>query len=193
MSEVTQILSAIEQGDAHAAEQLLPLVYDELRKLAAQKLAQERPGQTLEATALVHEAYVRLVGTPSEGAALEWAGRGHFFAAAAEAMRRILVEKARRKRRHKHGGGRPRVDIELANIVSPMPDEDVLALDEAMTRLATKDPIRARLVQLRFYAGLSNEEAAKVLGISAVTAKRYWRYARAWLHREVGKGDEPST
>jgi RNA polymerase sigma factor (TIGR02999 family) len=193
MSEVTQILSAIEQGDAHAAEQLLPLVYDELRKLAAQKLAQERPGQTLEATALVHEAYVRLVGTPSEGAALEWAGRGHFFAAAAEAMRRILVEKARRKRRHKHGGGRPRVDIELANIVSPMPDEDVLALDEAMTRLATKDPIRARLVQLRFYAGLSNEEAAKVLGISGATAKRYWRYARAWLHREVGKGDDPDA
>jgi RNA polymerase sigma factor (TIGR02999 family) len=193
MTEVTRILSAIEQGDPHAAEQLLPLVYDELRKLAAAKLAQEKPGQTLEATALVHEAYVRLVGTPSEGAAREWEGRAHFFAVAAEAMRRILVEKARRKRRHKHGGGLPRVDIELANLVSPMPDEDLLALDEAMTRLAAEDPVRARLVQLRFYAGLSNEEAARLLGISGVTAKRYWRYARAWLRREVGKGDDPGA
>jgi len=193
MSEVTQILNALQQGDPHAAEQLLPLVYEELRKLAAAKLAQEKPGQTLEATALVHDAYIRLVGTPSEGAAREWQGRAHFFAVAAEAMRRILVEKARRKRRHKHGGGLPRVDVELANIVAPMPDDDLLALDEAMTRLATDDPIRARLVQLRFYAGLSNEEAAKVLGISAVTAKRYWRYARAWLHREVGKGDDRSA
>jgi RNA polymerase sigma factor (TIGR02999 family) len=193
MSEVTQILSAIERGDPHAAEQLLPLVYEELRKLATQKLAQEKPGQTLEATALVHEAYVRLVGTPSEGAAREWEGRAHFFAVAAEAMRRILVETARRKRRQKHGGGLPRVDIELANVVAPMPDEDLLALDEAMTRLAAEDPVRARLVQLRFYAGLSNEEAAKVLGISGVTAKRYWRYARAWLHREVGTGDDPGA
>jgi RNA polymerase sigma factor (TIGR02999 family) len=193
MSEVTQILSAIEQGDPHAAEQLLPLVYDELRRLAAAKLAKEKPGQTLEATALVHEAYVRLVGRPSEGAAREWEGRGHFFAAAAEAMRRILVEKARRKGRQKHGGGRPRVDIQLAHIVSPMPDENLLALDEAMTRLAAEDPIRARLVQLRFYAGLNNEEAAKILGISGVTAKRYWRHARAWLHREVGKGDDPGA
>jgi RNA polymerase sigma factor (TIGR02999 family) len=193
MSDVTAILSAIEQGDPHAAEQLLPLVYDELRKLAAAKLAQEKPGQTLEATALVHEAYVRLVGTPSEGAAPEWEGRAHFFAAAAEAMRRILVDKARRKRRPKHGGGLPRVDIALANIVSPMPDEDLLALDEAMTRLAAEDPVRARLVQLRFYAGLTNEEAAQVLGISGITAKRYWRYARAWLHREVRKGDDPSA
>jgi RNA polymerase sigma factor (TIGR02999 family) len=192
MSDVTRILSAIEQGDPHAAAQLLPLVYDELRKLAAVKLAQEKPGQTLEATALVHEAYVRLVAMPSAGAARDWEGCAHFFAAAAEAMRRILVEKARRKRRQKHGGGLPRVDIELANIVSPMPDEDLLALDEAMTRLAAEDPLRARLVQLRYYAGLSNEEAAKVLGISAVTAKRYWRYARAWLHREVAKGDDPS-
>jgi RNA polymerase sigma factor (TIGR02999 family) len=190
MSDVTRILSAIEQGDPRAAEQLLPLVYDELRKLAAARLAQEQPGQTLQATALVHEAYVRLAGTPSEGAAREWEGRAHFFAAAAEAMRRILVERARRKRRHKHGGGRPRVDIELANIASPMPDEDLLVLDEALTRLAAEDPVRARLVRLRFFAGLSNEEAAKVLGISGVTAKRYWRYARAWLHREVGKGDD---
>jgi RNA polymerase sigma factor (TIGR02999 family) len=193
MKDVTQILSAIEQGDPQAAEQLLPLVYGELRKLAAAKLAQENPGQTLEATALVHEAYIRLVATPSEGAAREWEGRAHFFAAAAEAMRRILVEKARRKRRQKHGGAVPRVDIELAHIASPMADEDLLALDEAMTRLAAEDPVRARLVQLRFYAGLSNEEAAQVLGISGVTAKRYWRYARAWLHREIGKGDDPSA
>jgi RNA polymerase sigma factor (TIGR02999 family) len=193
MSEVTRILSAMEQGDPRAAEQLLPLVYDELRKLAAARLAQEKPGQTLEATALVHEAYVRLVGSPSEDGAREWEGRAHFFAAAAEAMRRILVEKARRKRRPRHGGGLARVDIELANIASPMPDEDLLALDEAMTRLAAEDPIRARLVQLRFYGGLSNEEAARILGISGATAKRYWRYARAWLHREVGKGDDPNA
>ena len=193
MSEVTRILSAIGQGDAHAAAQLLPLVYDELRQLAAQKLARERPGQTLDATALVHEAYVRLVGTSPEGAAREWEGCAHFFAAAAEAMRRILVEKARRKRRQKHGGGLPRVDIQLANLVSPMADEDLLALDEAMTRLAAEHPIRARLIQLRFYAGLSNEDAARVLGISGVTAKRYWRYARAWLHREVCKGNDPGA
>jgi RNA polymerase sigma factor (TIGR02999 family) len=193
MSEVTRILNAIEQGDTHAAEELLPLVYDELRKLAAAKLAKEKPGQTLEATALVHEAYVRLVDNSSDGAARDWEGRGHFFAAAAEAMHRILVENARRKGRQKHGGGLPRVDVELANIVSPMRDENLLALDDAMTRLAAEDPIRARLVQLRFYAGLSNEEAAKVLGISGVTAKRYWRHARAWLHREVGKGDEPGA
>ena len=193
MDEVTRILETSGQGDPRAAAQLLPLVYDELRKLAAQKLAQEKPGQTLEATALVHEAYVRLVGTPSAGAARAWEGRAHFFAAAAEAMRRILVEKARRRRRHKHGGGLARVDIELANLVSPMPDDDLLALDDAMTRLAAEDPIRARLVQLRFYAGLSNEDAAQFLGISGATAKRYWRYARAWLHRELRKGDGPGA
>jgi RNA polymerase sigma factor (TIGR02999 family) len=184
MSEVTRVLSAIEQGAPHAAEQLLPLVYDELRKLAAQKLAQEKPGQTLEATALVHEAYVRL----AEGEkAQHWDSRGHFFAAAAEAMRRILVENARRKQRQKHGGGRLRADLDVSNIVAPMPEEDLLALDEALTRLAAEDPVRAKLVQLRFFVGLSNDEAAKLLGISGVTAKRYWRYARAWLHREVGK------
>jgi RNA polymerase sigma factor (TIGR02999 family) len=192
MAEVTHILSAIEQGDPHAAAQLLPLVYDELRQLAAAKLAREQPGQTLDATALVHEAYVRLVGAPPEGAAREWDGRAHFFAAAAEAMRRILVEQARRKRRHKHGGGRPRAEIDVADLAAPMPAEDVLALDEAMTRFAAEDPVRAQLVGLRFFAGLSNEEAAQVLGISAVTAKRHWRYARAWLHREVSKGDEPA-
>jgi RNA polymerase sigma factor (TIGR02999 family) len=166
----------------------LPLVYDELRRLAVQNLAQERPGQTLEATALVHEAYLRLVGAPAEGAAREWQGRAHFFAAAAEAMRRILVEKARWKQRQKHGGGRPRVDLELANLVFPMPDEDLLALDEAMTRLAAEDPLRAQLVRLRFFAGLSNEEAAQVLGISAVTAKRYWRYARVAAPRGQQRG-----
>jgi RNA polymerase sigma factor (TIGR02999 family) len=182
MSDVTLILSAIEEGDPSAAEQLLPLVYNELRKLAAQKLGQEKPGQTLEATALVHEVYIRLIG---EGQGERWDGRGHFFAAAAEAMRRILIEKARRKRRQKHGGAVPRADINLDHIVSPVPEEDLLSLDEAMTRFAEADPIRAKLVRLRFYAGLSNEEAAKVLGISGITAKRYWRYARAWLHREV--------
>ena len=184
MSDVTQILSAIEQGDPHAAEQLLPLVYDELRRLAAAKLAKEQPGQTLEATALVHEAYVRLVGKHPEGAR-EWEGRAHFFAAAAEAMRRILVEQARRKRRQKRGGGLLRAEIDLAHIAGPMPEIDVLSLDEAMTRFAAQDPARAKLVRLRFYVGMSTEEAAKVLGISAVTAKRYWQYARAWLHREV--------
>lgn len=193
MNEVTRILSNIEQGDPRAAEQLLPLVYQELRQLAAQKLAQEKPGQTLDATALVHEAYLRLVGKSAEGDSHEWEGRSHFFAAAAEAMRRILIEKARRKQRQKRGGGRPHLDIELADLASPMPDEDLLALDEAMSRLAVEDPVRAKLVQLRFYAGLSNEEAARMLGISAVTAKRYWRYARAWLHREISKGDTPNA
>jgi RNA polymerase sigma factor (TIGR02999 family) len=192
MSEVTRILSALDHGDAHAAEQLFLLVYDELRRMAAARLAQERPGQTLQATALVHEAYLRLVGAPATDTPPQWQGRAHFFAAAAEAMRRILVEQARRKGRHKHGGGRPRLDIDLADLVAPLPDEEVLALDEAMTRFAAQDPQRARLVQLRFYVGLSNDEAAQVLGISAITAKRYWRYARAWLHREVRKGDDPA-
>jgi RNA polymerase sigma factor (TIGR02999 family) len=193
MTEVTHILFAIEHGDPRAAEQLLPLVYDALRQLAAQRLAQEKPGQTLQATALVHEAYLRLVGSPPGDAARQWQGRAHFFAAAAEAMRRILVEKARRRRRHKHGGGLPRVDIDLASIAYPMPEEDLLALDEAMTRLAAEDPVRAQLVRLRFYAGLSNEDAARVLGISGVTARRHWRYARAWLLREVGKGNDPGA
>jgi RNA polymerase sigma factor (TIGR02999 family) len=184
MSDVIRILSSIEQGDPSAAERLLPLVYDELRKLAAQKLAQEKPGQTLQATALVHEAYLRLV---DQKQAQHWDSRGHFYAAAAEAMRRILVEKARRKRLRKHGGALLRADIDLGHVAAPTPEEDLLAVDEALTRLAAEDPIRAKLVQLRFFAGLSNEEAARALGISGVTAKRYWRYARAWLHREVGK------
>jgi RNA polymerase sigma factor (TIGR02999 family) len=188
MSEVTQILNAIEQGDPHAAEQLLPLVYDELRKLAAHKLAQENQGQTLEPTALVHEAYLRLVGGEK---ATRWDSRGHFFIAAAEAMRRILVEGARRKGRKKHGGGLVRVDIDLGDIVSPMADGDFLALDDAMTRLAAEEPVMVQLVRLRFYAGLSNKEAASALAISTATAKRYWRYARAWLHRDVCKKNDP--
>jgi RNA polymerase sigma factor (TIGR02999 family) len=190
MNEVTRILSAIEQGDAHAADKLLPLVYDELRKLAAQRLAKEKPGQTLQATALVHDAYLRLVGNQDPG----WDSRGHFFAAAAEAMRRILVENARRKRRRKHGGGLVRIDLDEADLACRLPPDDLLALDEAMTRLTAEDPLKARLVQLRFFAGLSLEEAAGVLGVSAVTAKRYWRYARAWLHREVsGAGGSQDT
>jgi RNA polymerase sigma factor (TIGR02999 family) len=188
MNEVTRVLSVMEGGDPHAAEQLLPLVYDELRKLAAQKLAQEKPGQTLEATALVHEAYLRLVKSDPDR---HWGGRGHFFAAAAEAMRRILVEQARRKCRHKHGGGLHRADVDVMGLASPMPNNDLLALDEALTKLAVEDPLKAQLVQLRFFAGLSNEEAAAVLGVSAVTAKRHWRYARAWLHRAVSSQDEP--
>ena len=187
MNDVTRILSAIEQGDPKAAEQLLPLVYDELRKLAAQRLAREQPGQTIQATALVHEAYLRLVGS---GPSRPWDSRGHFFAAAAEAMRRILVENARRKRCRKHGGGLVRVDLDEANLSCRIPPEDLLALDEALSRLAAEDPLKARLVQLRYFAGLSLEEASEALGISAVTAKRYWRYARAWLHRAVTGGDE---
>src|SRR5262245_35865874 len=171
MTDVTRILLDIEQGNPKAAEQLLPLVYDELRKLAAQKLAQEKPGQTLQATALVHEAYLRLVGANQ---AVRWDSRGHFFAAAAEAMRRVLVESARRKRRAKHGGGLGRVDLDGADLAGRMPPEDLLALDEALTRLAAVDPLKARLVQLRFFGGLSLEEAAAALGISAATAKRYW-------------------
>src|SRR5262249_11263514 len=188
MNDVTHILSAIESGDPKAADQLLPLVYAELRKLAARKLAQEKPGQTLQPTALVHEAYLRLVGGEPERA---WDSRGHFFSAAAEAMRRILVENARRKGRKKRGGTLAQVDLDLAGLAARMPPEDLLALDEAMTRLAIEDPVKARLVQLRFFAGLSLEEAAQALGVSAVTAKRYWRFARAWLHREVTQGDAP--
>jgi RNA polymerase sigma factor (TIGR02999 family) len=177
MSDVTQILSAIEQGDPHAAEQLLPLVYDELRKLAAQKLAQEAPGQTLQATALVHDAYLRLVDVQK---AQQWNSRGHFFAAAAEAMRRILIDNARRKRRPKHGGDRQRVDLDEV-LAAADPHEDLLALDEALTRLAEQEPVKAELVKLRYFAGLSLEEAATCLGISPATAKRYWAVARAWL------------
>jgi RNA polymerase sigma factor (TIGR02999 family) len=183
MSEVTRILSALEQGDPHAAEQLLPLVYDELRRLAAQKLAQEQPGQTLQATALVHEAYLRLVGA---GEPQRWDGKGHFFAAAAEAMRRILVEQARRKHSQKRGGGARRVDLDAGTLLSVAePGDDLLALEEALSQFEAEEPLKARLVQLRFFAGLSLPEAAALLGVSLATAKRHWIYARSWLYGKI--------
>jgi RNA polymerase sigma factor (TIGR02999 family) len=182
MSEVTQILSAIERGDAHAAEQLLPLVYDELRKLAAQRLAQEKPGQTLQATALVHEAYLRLVG---DGQPRAWNGRVHFFAAAAEAMRRILVEAARRKHSLKRGAGRRRQPLDEARLVAPRAEDDILAVDEVLGRLAATDAEAAALVKLRFFGGLTSEQAAEALGVSPRTAARIWRYARAFLLKEL--------
>ena len=179
MTDVTRILCAMEQGDPHAAEQLLPLVYDELRKLAAAKLAQEKPGQTLQPTALVHEAYLRLVGDQ------HFDNRGHFFAAAAEAMRRIVVETARRKKRARHGGARERVEVELDDLPTRLPPEDLLALDEALDRLEQLDPVKARLVTLRYFAGMTIEQAASALNISRVTAHRYWTFARAWLHQQM--------
>jgi RNA polymerase sigma factor (TIGR02999 family) len=186
MNDLTPILSAVDQGDLHAAAQLLPLVYDELRKLAAQKLAQERPGQTLQATALVHEAFLRLVGAAGER---HWANRRHFFAAAAEAMRRILVENARRKQACKHGGGLQRRDLDADSLAAPEPDLDLLALDAALRRLAEHDPLKARLVELRYFAGLTGDEAAAVLGLSASSVDRQWVFTRAWLRRELGLGD----
>jgi RNA polymerase sigma factor (TIGR02999 family) len=186
MSEITRILSAIAQGDAEAAAQLPPLVYDELRRLAAQKMAREKPGQTLTATALVHEAYLRLVGKGEEP---RWESRGHFYAAAAEAMRRILVENARRKRARKRGGDLIRRELDEAELAAPEPREDLLALDEALDRLAAQDKVKADLVKLRYFAGLTGEQAAQALGISRATADRYWAYARAWLHRELTAGD----
>jgi len=202
MNDVTRILSAIENGEPQAAERLLPLVYEELRKLAARRLAQEKPGQTIQATSLVHDAYVRLV---EGGAALRWNSRGHFFAAAAEAMRRILVDNARRKRRPKHGGDRRRIGLDT--IALPVEDRfhDLLALDEALSEFARREPLKAELVKLRYFAGLSVEEAAACLGISAVTAKRYWAVARARLYAALADeeaadpennprpGDTPST
>jgi RNA polymerase sigma factor (TIGR02999 family) len=182
MSDVTRILSAIDQGDPHAAEQLLPLVYEELRKLAAQRLAQEKPGQTLQATALVHEAYLRLVDTDK---AQQWSGRGHFFAAAAEAMRRILVDAARGKHSLKRGGGRQRHPLDEASLFAPGIDDDILGVDEALGRLATADADAAKLVKLRFFAGLTSEQAAEALGVSTRTADRMWRYARAFLLKEL--------
>jgi RNA polymerase sigma factor (TIGR02999 family) len=182
MSEVTRILSAIEQGDPNAAEQLLPLVYDELRKLAAVRLAQEKPGQTLQATALVHEAYLRLVGgQPDES----WDNRGHFFTAAAEAMRRILVERARGKQSRKRGGGLVRHDLDNVELEAPELGEELLALDEALGRLALADPLKEQLVKLRYFAGLTIEQAAEALGISTATANRHWSYARSWLHQAI--------
>jgi RNA polymerase sigma factor (TIGR02999 family) len=190
MSEVTRILSSIEQGDPDAADRLLPLVYDELRILAAQKLVQENPGQTLEATALVHEAYLRLVDAEH---ASHWDGRGHFFAAAAEAMRRILIDQARRKRRPKHGGDRKRIDLNEGLSLSQAADDgNLLALDDALTKLALEEPAKAELVKLHFFAGLTLEEAGRILGIAPRTAKRHWAYARAWLYAAVGDDTRPA-
>jgi RNA polymerase sigma factor (TIGR02999 family) len=185
MSEVTRILSAIEQGDADAAEQLLPLVYDELRQLAAQKLAQEKPGQTLQATALVHEAYLRLVGGE---ATQRWDGRRHFFAAAAEAMRRILVDNARRKRTAKHGGRHARINLDEALVVGDEPRHDLLDLDELLDQLTGADPRAAELVKLRFFAGLTGDQAAETLGIAPRSADLLWSYARAWLFEKLQGG-----
>jgi RNA polymerase sigma factor (TIGR02999 family) len=192
VSDVSRILSAIERGDPQAAEQLLPLVYEELRKLAAQKLAQERPGQTLQATALVHEAYLRLVeGSERESGATprNWNSRGHFFAAAAEAMRRILIENARRKGRIKHGGSGRRVDLEGIALAIDMPVDELLTLDEALTGLAERDPKTAELAKLHCFAGLSIEQAAEVLDISPRTAYRDWAFAQAWLYRAIRRSD----
>jgi len=189
MNEVTRVLSAIEEGDPHAAQQLLPLVYQELRKLAAQKLAQEKPGQTLQATALVHEAYLRLVDADKVQA---WNSRGHFFAAAAEAMRRILVENARRKRRPKHGGDRQRIKLDESLAVAD-PRKDLLALDDALTQLATHEPVKAELVKFRYFTGLSFEETAAILNISPATAKRYWAVARAWLFAAISESGESAA
>jgi RNA polymerase sigma factor (TIGR02999 family) len=193
MSDVTRILTQIQQGDAAATEQLLPLVYDELRRLAARKLAREKPGQTLDATALVHEAYLRLVEPGATDAARDggrdWANTRHFFAAAAEAMRRILVENARRKGRVRHGGGRRREHPDLDALVAGESDEQLFALHDALERFAAREPIKAKLVELRFFAGLTLEQAADCLGVSLSTADRGWRYARAWLYDAMSGGD----
>jgi RNA polymerase sigma factor (TIGR02999 family) len=182
MNEITRILSAIERGDGPGAEQIIPPVYDELRRLAAEKMAREKPGHTLQATALVYEAYVRLVGADK---AQHWNSRGRFFVAAAEAMRRVLVENARGKQRVKHGGGRRRLDLDEACPVIRPPSDDLLALDEALIRLATKDPIRAELVKLCFFAGLTTLEAAQALDLSLATAERQWTFVRTWLYAEL--------
>jgi len=181
VTDLTRLLERIEQGESSAAEELLPLVYDELRKLAAHRMANEPPGQPLQATALVHEAWLRLVGSGTP----RWNGRGHFFAAAAEAMRRILVENARRKRRVRHGGDLQRLPLTSLDLAQTTPDDELLAVDEALGRLAAVDPVGAQLIKLRFFVGLSNVEAARLLGLSERTAKRTWAYARAWLHEEL--------
>jgi RNA polymerase sigma factor (TIGR02999 family) len=183
MTDVTQILSMIEQGDPSAADQLLPLVYDELRKLAAAKMALENPGQTLQSTALVHEVYLRLLGGDAEK---QWDSRGHFFAAAAEAMRRILINRARDRRRLKRGGDRRRINLDDVNLAMDTPPEDLLAIDEALEELAADDPVGAELVKLRFFAGLKLGESAESLGIPRRTADRHWAYARAWLVDRLG-------
>ena len=188
MTDVTRILDAIEQGDERATDRLLPLVYEELRRLAAQKLSHEQSGQTLQATALVHEAYIRLVGVESQ----HWDGQGHFFAAAAEAMRRILVERARQKKTLKNGGAYQRIGLEEVAVMdtSESSADHLLAVDEALEKLSQTDRIKAELVKLRYFAGLSNKQAAKVLGISSATADRYWKYARSWLRLEIIKRNE---
>jgi RNA polymerase sigma factor (TIGR02999 family) len=194
MPDLTQILNAIERGEPQAAEQLLPLVYVELRRLAAQRLAREKPGQTLDATGLVHEAYLRLVlsGRRESPEAARWHGRGHFFAAAAEAMRRILIENARRKKSPKHGGDRRRVDLQENDMSVEANSDNLIAVDDALTELAKEDAPAAEVVKLRFYAGLSMEETADALGISRATAYRHWTYARAWLRCALGAGDTSS-
>jgi RNA polymerase sigma factor (TIGR02999 family) len=187
MSDVTRILNAIEKGDSKAADKLLPLVYEELRHLAAQKMSHEPPGQTLQATALVHEAYIRLVGSDDQN----WSGRTHFFAAAAEAMRRILIDNARRKKSLKRGGGFNKIEMEEAIITTnkPMKIDELLALDEALQKLEGIDKVKADLVKLRFFTGLTIEQAATILGISHATAERYWDYTRSWLHIEIAQDD----
>ncbi|MBI3850245.1 MAG: sigma-70 family RNA polymerase sigma factor [Verrucomicrobia bacterium] len=183
MSDVTRILEAAQQGDPTAADQLLPLVYEELRRLAAHKMANEAAGQTLQPTALVHEAWLRLVGNENQ----KWDGRAHFFAAAAEAMRRILIERARRKRAIRHGGDQQRVDVAKVDLASPSDDDQLLAVNEALDKLAAEYKVEAELVKLRYFVGMTNEEAAEVLGISPRTAKYYWTHARAWLYREISR------
>ncbi len=186
VSEVTRILEAIEHGDVRAVDELLPIVYQELRRLAAQRLSHESPGQTLQPTALVHEAYIRLIGVEN----YNWDSRAHFFSAAAEAMRRILIDRARHKQRLKHGGGRQRFDLDEANLASEATATNLIALDEALTKLTNEDGVKADLVKLRYFAGLTVEQAGEILGISRATADRYWAYARAWLYHEITKGDE---
>jgi RNA polymerase sigma factor (TIGR02999 family) len=191
MPDVTRILTAIDAGDPRAAGELLPLVYDELRKLAAAQMAHEKPGHTLNATALVHEAYVRLVGSDDDA---QWDNRGHFFAAAATAMRRILIERARRKQRKIHCGGRMRQELDPDAVAAPDRNDDLLALDAALSKLGNCDPVKARLVELRYFAGRTGDQAAKALGISPKTADRFWVYARAWLRREMdGNGAEKNS
>ena len=183
MSDVTRILNAIERGDAKEADKLLPLVYEELRRLAAHKMSQEKPDHTLQATALVHEAYIRLAGSEAQG----WSGRTHFFSAAAEAMRRILIDNARRKKSLKRGGAHQKVSLDRAELAIKGPSEDVVALDQALAKLTTVDPVKADLVKLRYFAGLTNDQAGQILGISHNTVDKYWAYARAWLRLELAE------
>ena len=186
MSDVTQILQAVEDGDAQAADELLPLIYDELRRLAAQKMARENAGQTLQPTALVHEAWLRLIGNES----VQWNGRSHFFGAAAEAMRRILIENARRKRAARHGGGQVRLDVQEIEITAGTKDDELLAVHDALEKLAARDKQKAELVKLRYFVGLTTEEAAELLGISVPTADRWWNFSRAWLFEQIERGQK---